>query len=84
MVLVQFVHGYELVEDVIVEHEQHGGVGEVVLYAEESFAGVVRLHVLHLAAAYDLLVLGAVGCEGHTSVEEHFQVGPHLVDELFS
>ena len=39
---------------------------------------------MHLVARYDALILRAVGREGDTSVEEHFQVGPYVVDVLLA
>ena len=53
----QLVHGQKFVEDAIVEHQQHRGVCRVVLYAEESLAGVVGLHVVHPRFGDDALVL---------------------------
>ena len=74
----QLVHGDELIEDTVVEHEAHGEVGGVVLNAEEAFAGIVGLHVVHVGRRYQFPVLLAVRRERHTSMEEHFQIGPHL------
>ena len=54
---VELVHRQELVEHVVVEHQQHRLVRRVVLYAEEALRGVVRLHVVHTVALYDVLVL---------------------------
>ena len=31
-----------------------------------------------------MLILFAIGCEGNTAVEEHFQIGPHIFYMLFS
>ena len=81
---VELVHRQELVEHVVVEHQQHRLVRRVVLYAEESLRGVVRLHVVHAVALYDVLVLRAVGRERDAAVEEHLQVGPHLVEALLA
>ena len=55
--LAHLFEGYELVEHVIVEHEQHRLVRRVVLYAEEALGGVVGLHVAHLWRGDQLLIL---------------------------
>ena len=83
-VLSELVHRDELVEHAVVEHEHHRLVVGVVLQAEESLRGVVGLHVVHVGVADDLLILRAVGREGDSPVEEHLQVGPHLVDGLLA
>ena len=82
VLLVDFLQGDKFKEDTIVYHQQHGRIGRVVLRAEIAFGGVVRLHIVHLRAADNLLVLFAIGCEGHSAVEEHFQVGPHFFQRL--
>ena len=69
----------ELVEHAIVQHEQHGGVGGVVLQAKEALRGVVGLHVAHPRRADQPVVLLAVGGKGHAAVEEDFEVGPDFV-----
>ena len=84
MLRVELVHRQELVEHVVVEHQQHRLVRRVVLYAEEALRGVVRLHVVHTVALYDVLVLRAVGCERYATMEEHLKVGPHLVEALLA
>ena len=84
MLLAHLLQRDELVEDAIVYHQQHGRVGRVVLRAEVSFGSVVGLHVVHPAAADDLLVLLAVGGERHAAVEEDFQVGPYLLQTLLA
>ena len=78
------VDGQELVEYAVVEHQEHALVGRVVLYAEETLAGVVGFHVVHLIACYDLLVLLAVGREGYSPVEEYLEVRPYVLDVLLS
>ena len=77
-------HLLELVEHVVVEHQQHGLVVRVVLQAKEALAGVVGLHVVHLVARDEAFVLLTVGREGHAAVEEHLQVGPHLLQVLLA
>ena len=74
----------ELVEDTVVNHQQHGRVGRVVLRAEVAFGGVISLYIMHLAAADHVFVLLSVGSEGNAAVEEHLQVGPYLLKALLS
>ena len=74
----------ELVEDTVVNHQQHGRVGRVVLRAEVAFGGVISLYIMHLAAADHVFVLLAVGSEGNAAVEEYLQVGPYLLKALLS
>ena len=74
----------ELIEHVVVNHEEHRLVLRVVLYAEESLTGIVGLLVVHAWRCDEVLVLLAVGSKGHASVEEHFEVGPHLFQMLLS
>ena len=71
--------GNKLVENAVVEHEQHRQVGRVALETKEAFAGIIGFHIAHTGRAYQLLVLLAVGREGHAAMEEHFEVGPDLV-----
>ena len=40
--------GNEFIEDSIIHHQFHGRIAGVALQAEESFAGVVGFHVVHL------------------------------------
>ena len=77
--LVNGLHGCKLIIDAIVQHQHHGGIGGVVLYAEETLGGIVGLHVVHVGLRYQLLVRLAIGCEGYTAVEEHLQIGPHVL-----
>jgi len=79
---VEFVGGAEFVEHLVVNHQEHGRVAQVVLYAEEALAGVVCLDVVHARQVDDVLILLPVWREGHSAVEEHLQVGPHLVDAV--
>ena len=74
------VHGDELVENVIVGHEQHRRVSGVALYAKESLAGIIGLHVVHVWRRDELLILWAIGRESDATMEEHFQVGPHFFE----
>ena len=75
---VASVHGNKLIEDIIVEHQQHRLVVRVILQAEEALAGVIRLHIVHLRRGDELLILLTVRREGHTPVEEHLDIGPHV------
>ena len=77
---MQFIHGDELVEHAIVEHKQHAGITGVVLYAEETLACVVGFHIVHVRLGDDLLVLLTVRGKRNSSVEEHFQVRPQLLN----
>ncbi len=77
--LVNGLHGCKLIIDAIVEHQHHGGIGGVVLYAEEALGGVVGLHVVHVGLGDECFVRLAIGREGYTAVEEHLQIGPHLL-----
>ena len=74
------LHLHELIEHTVVEHEQHRLVCGVILYAEETLAGVVGLHVVHVWRRYQLFILLPVWREGHAAMEEYLQVGPHLVE----
>ena len=46
--------------------------------SEESFRSIVGFHVVHLVGRDEAQVLFAVGGESYASVEEHFEIGPHL------
>lgn len=74
--------GDKFEEDSQVEHQQHIVVFGVVLYAEESFGGVVGLDVVHAVGGYELLVVLPVGFEADAAVEEYFEVGPHFAQIL--
>ena len=75
---VASVHRNELIEHPIVEHQQHRLVRRIVLNAEESLAGVIGLHIVHPWRGNQLLILLAVGREGHSAVKEHLDIRPHL------
>ena len=81
---VQLIHGDELIEDTIVKHQAHALIGGIVLKAEETFRGIVRLHIVHAWLGYQLPVLLAIGSKGHSAVEEDFQIGPHLFQTVYS
>ena len=81
---VATVHGDELIEDTVVEHQQHRLVGWIILDTEESLAGVVGLHIVHPGRGDELFVLLTVRRESHTAVEEHLDVGPHLLQVLLA
>ena len=78
ILLAKFIHRDELVEHTIVEHEQHGLVGRVILNAEEALTGIIGLLVVHIGRGDQSLVLFPVRREGHTPMEEHLDIGPHL------
>ena len=78
------LHRDELVENTVVEHEQQRRIVEVALDAEETLTGIIRLHIMHVGFGNQLLVLLVIGCERHAPVEEHFQVGPYLVERLLA
>ena len=69
--LAHILQGDELVEHAIVEHQQHGVILGIILYAEESFRGIVGLHVVYLRRGDDLLILLAVRRKGDAAVEKH-------------
>ena len=72
------VHRLEFIEHAVVEHQQHRLVGRVVLQSEEALRSIISLHIMHVRRRDKLLILLTVRRKGHTSVEEHFQVRPHL------
>ena len=72
-------HWLELVEHPIVKHQQHRLVSWVVLQTEEALTGIIGLHIMHVRRGNELLVLLAIRCKGHSSVEEHLQVRPNLL-----
>ena len=78
------VHRNELIEHAIVEHQQHRFVVRIVLNTEEALAGIVRLHIVHIRRGYQLLILLAIRRKGHTTMEEHLDIGPHLLQMLFA
>ncbi len=80
VVVAELVHGDELIEHPVVDHQRHGLVGRVVLQSEEALAGIVCFHVVHAGRGDELFVLLAVRRESHAAVEEHLQVGPHLLE----
>ena len=82
--VVKAVHRDELVEHVVVEHQQHSLVGRVVLQSEETFAGIICLHIVHVGTCYKSFVLTAIRSECHSSVEEYLDVRPHLLKMLFA
>ena len=77
---VAFLDGQELVEDAHVEQEQHGLARPIALHGKKALAGVVGVHEVHLAHVANLLILLPVGLKGDATVEEHLQIGPHLMD----
>ena len=74
----------ELVEHAIVNHEEHGGVGGVVLQTEEALRGIIRLHVVHALRGDEALILFAVRRESYAAMKEHLQVRPHLVEGVLA
>lgn len=80
----ELIHRYELIEHAIVRHEQHRLVLRIALYAKKAFTGIICFHIVHQGRRYELLVLAAVGREGHSAVEEYFQIGPHFLKMLFA
>ena len=65
-------------EEPVVEHQAQRRVAGLVLNAEEPFAGVVGLHVVHVGRGDEPLVLFPVRGEGYASVEKDFEIGPYL------
>ena len=80
----KLVHRNEFIEHTIVEHQQHGRVGRIILNAEEAFAGIIGFHIVHVRLGNKLLVLFPIGSESNTAVEEYFQVGPYLLQMLLA
>ena len=78
VLLPEVFHRDEFVEDAVVERQAHGRIGRVILEAEETLAGIVRFHIMHLGRGDQALVLGTVGREGHAAVEEDLEIGPDL------
>ena len=74
--------GYELVEHAVVYHQEHGGIGRVVLQTEEALRGVVGFHIVHAGIGDEAVILLAVGRKRHAAVEEHLQVWPHFAYRL--
>ena len=72
----------EFVEHIVVEHERHGAIARIGLESEETFRCIVGFHVAHARRRDEAMILFAVGGESHSAVEEHFEVGPHLIDGL--
>ena len=83
-IFAKFFHGNELIEDVIVEHEEQRWVIWVILLTKEALAGIVGLHIAHSGEIDEFLVLLAVGCERYAAVEEHLEVGPYVTDVLLA
>ena len=80
----KLTHGDEFVEHIVVDHQQKALVGGVALYAKETFTGVVGLHIVHVGAGDELLVLRAIGCKSDAPVKKHFQIGPHFFQMLLA
>ena len=78
MGLPHLLEGDELVKDIIVDHEKHGGGKRVVLDAEESLRGIVGLYIVHVGIGNQATVLLTVRGECHTTMKEDLEVGPHL------
>ena len=72
----------KLEEVVVVEHEHHGRVIGVGLYAEESFRGVVCLAVVQTMRE-EPFEDGFVRCESHAAVHEELHRRPYLAEVLF-
>ena len=81
---VKLIHGDKLIEHTIIQHQEHGAVGWIVLQSKETLAGVIGLHVVHVVGRYHPLILLAIRSEGDTAMEEALQVGPHLIEVLLS
>ena len=71
-------HRNEFIEHPVVNHQHHGRVVEIILQSEETFTGIVSLHVVHFITADNLLVLFAIRGKCHSSMKEHFQIRPYL------
>ena len=82
--IVEMLERNKLVEHPIVQHEEHCLVGGVILNAKEALGSIIRFHIVHLRAGNKAFVLFTIGRERHTSVEEHFKVGPHLIQSLLA
>ena len=80
----KFAHRYEFIEHSVVNHQRHGRVVDVGLYAEESLRCVVGLHIDHVGIRDDFLVLFTVRGESHSSMEENLEVWPDIVEILLS
>jgi len=78
MIATEFIHRDELIEHVIVYHQQHRWVGRVALQTEESLAGIISLHIMHVGRCDELLILLAIRRKGNAAVEEYLQVWPYL------
>ena len=81
---VTSIHRDELIEYPIVEHQQHRLVVGIILNTKETLAGVVGLHIVHIGRRYQLLILLAIGRKGYTTMEEHLDIGPHLLQVLLA
>ena len=78
------LQGDELIEDAVIEHQHHRGIGRIVLQPEESLTGIISLHIMHRFRRDQLVVLVTIGSKGHAPMEEHFQVGPYLQQVVFT
>ena len=82
--IVEMLERNKLVEHPIVQHEEHSLVSGVVLNTKEALGSIIRFHIVHLRTGNKAFVLFTIGRERHTSVEEHFKVGPHLIQSLLA
>ena len=79
VVALGLFYGDKLVEHAHVEQQEHC-VGVVRrLCGEESLAGIVCLHEVHLFGIGDGAILLAIWVEAYAAVEKHLKVGPDIV-----
>ena len=84
ILFIDFFQWNELVEDTIIDHQQHRRVRKVILRTKVSFGSIVSLYIMHLWRVNDLFVLFAVRSESHPTVEEYLQIRPYFFQCLLT
>ena len=74
----KLIHWNEFIEHIIVGHQQKTLILRIALNAKEAFAGIIRLHVVHLWVRDEHLILRSIRCKRNATMKENFEVWPHF------
>ena len=72
------IHRHELIEDAVIEKQQHPFFIFPVLRGKEAFRCIVGFPVIHIGRRNELLELAAVGGKVDPAMYVQFQVGPNI------
>ena len=69
----------KLIEDTVIDHQQHSRIVRVVLCAKIAFGRIVCFYIVHLGAFDNLSVLLPVRSKSYSAMEEYFQIRPYFL-----